>query len=59
MSGGLDTECDLLLLVLSLYSDDTNNLRSKKMKGMIKIIDTIIAAYIHKGQPEFLPSMRG
>jgi hypothetical protein len=29
------------------------------MKGTIKIIDSIIAAYIHKGQPAPLPSMRG
>lgn len=60
MSGGLDVEFDLtLFLVLSLYSDEDDNLRSKKMKGIIKITDTIIVAYIHKGQPAFLPSMRG
>jgi hypothetical protein len=58
MSGSLGAEYDLVVS-LSLYSNEDNSLRSKKMKGTIRIIDIINIAYIHKGHLAFLPSMRG
>jgi len=61
INGSLDLclDCDVFSSLFLTLDLDVDTPGSKKIKGMIKTIELVIAMYIHKGQSASLPSIKG